>query len=46
MMGGFGMGMMGFGMLGWLLNLFVIGIVVYFSVRLALKKEINKLDRQ
>lgn len=38
MMGGYGFAMMGFGLLGWLLNLFVIGIVVYYSVKLALRK--------
>lgn len=39
MMGGFGYSMMGFGLLGWLLNLVVIGLVVYFSVKLALKNK-------
>lgn len=39
MMGGYGFTMMGFGLLGWLLNLFMIGIVVYYSVKLALKKD-------
>lgn len=39
MMGGYGFTMMGFGFLGWLLNLFMIGIVVYYSVKLALKKD-------
>jgi hypothetical protein len=34
MMGG---QMMGFGMIGWLINLLVIGAVVYIAVRLALK---------
>lgn len=37
MMGGHGLAMMGMGLLGWILNLSVIGIVVYFSVKLALK---------
>jgi hypothetical protein len=37
MMGGFGM--MGFGFLGWLINLAVIGLVVYLSVKLALKNK-------
>ncbi len=32
-----GLGMMGFGLLGWGLNLFIIGIVVYFAVKLAIK---------
>ena len=29
-------GMMGFGIFGWILNLFIIGLVVYFTVKLAL----------
>ncbi|WP_255639783.1 hypothetical protein [Aquibacillus saliphilus] len=37
MMGGYGFGMMGYGLLGWFINLLVIGIVVYYSVKLALK---------
>jgi len=37
MMGAHGFGMMGFGLIGWLLNLAVTGFVVYFAVRLALK---------
>jgi len=42
MMGHFRDGMMGsyfwgFGFLGWLINLFVIGAVVYITVKLALK---------
>ncbi|WP_458411921.1 hypothetical protein ACNQFZ_13815 [Schinkia sp. CFF1] len=41
MMGGYGFGMMGFGFLAWIANLFVIGIVVYFAVKLAIKN--NKL---
>lgn len=41
MMGGYGYAMMGYGLLGWLLNLLVIGVVVYAAVRLALRK--NKL---
>lgn len=41
MMGGYGVGMMGLGLLGWTLNLFVIGVVVYFTVRFAIKK--NKI---
>ncbi|WP_257722309.1 MULTISPECIES: hypothetical protein [Geobacillus] len=32
-----GWGMMGFGILGWFLNLLVIGLVVYFAVKLALR---------
>lgn len=39
MMGGYGFGMMGFGLFGWLINLLVIGFVVYFSVKLALKSD-------
>lgn len=35
MMGGYGM--MGFGLLGCLLGLLVIGVVVYFATKLALK---------
>ena len=38
MFGGNGFGMMGLGLIGWLLNFFVIGIVVYLAVKLALKK--------
>ena len=38
MFGGKRFGMMGLGLIGWLLNLFIIGIVVYLAVRLALKK--------
>ena len=38
MFGENGFGMMGLGLIGWLLNLFVIGIVVYLAVKLALKK--------
>ncbi|MCU1808195.1 hypothetical protein NVV31_22755 [Cytobacillus firmus] len=38
MMGGFGIGMMGFGMIGLMLNLTLIGIVVYFAVKMAIKK--------
>lgn len=46
MMGFPGNGMMGsyfwgFGLLGWLINLLVIGAVVYIAVKLALK---NKKD--
>lgn len=37
MMSGYGWGMMGLGLLGWILNLFFIGIVVYFAVKLAMK---------
>src|SRR5690625_2440325 len=37
MMGGYGFGMMGYGFLGWIINLLVIGIVVYYSTKLALK---------
>ncbi|WP_268869212.1 hypothetical protein [Heyndrickxia acidiproducens] len=40
MMSGFGYGMMmGYGIFGWLLNLAAIGVVVYFSVKLALRKQ-------
>lgn len=39
MMSGYGFGMMGFGLLGWMINLIVIGIVVYFAVKLAIKKQ-------
>ncbi len=35
------MGMMGYGLLGWILNLLAIGIVVYYATKLALK---NKKD--
>lgn len=38
MMGGYGLGMMGFGLLGWIINLFAIGAVVYIAVKLALRK--------
>jgi len=34
-----GYGMMGFGLLGWMINLIVIGIVVYLAVKLAIKKQ-------
>ncbi|MFT8320787.1 MAG: hypothetical protein ABF649_07775 [Bacillus sp. (in: firmicutes)] len=37
MMGGYGFGMMGYGILGWILNLLVIGIVVYYATKLALR---------
>ncbi|WP_202925665.1 hypothetical protein [Virgibacillus sp. MSP4-1] len=38
MMGGYGgFGMMGYGFLGWIINLIVIGIVVYYATKLALK---------
>ncbi|WP_279625762.1 hypothetical protein [Parageobacillus thermantarcticus] len=30
-------GMMGLGIIGWVLNLFIIGLVVYFAVKLALR---------
>lgn len=30
-------GMMGFGIFGWILNLFIIGLVVYFAVKFALR---------
>ncbi|GAA0330703.1 hypothetical protein GCM10008967_21500 [Bacillus carboniphilus] len=36
MMGG---QLMGFGILGWLINLIVIGAVVYIAVRMAIKHE-------
>jgi hypothetical protein len=39
MMGVHGFGMMGFGLLGWITNLFTIGFVVYFSVKLALRNK-------
>lgn len=39
MMGGYGFGIMGYGMLTWVLNLIVIGLVVYFSVKMALRHE-------
>ncbi|WP_263601176.1 hypothetical protein [Bacillus sp. PS06] len=38
MMGVHGVSMVGYGLLGWILNLVVIGIVVYASVNLALRK--------
>lgn len=41
MMGGYGLGMMGLGILGWLLSLFAIGIVVYLAVNLSIQN--NKL---
>lgn len=34
-----GWGMAGFGLLAWLINLVVIGLVVYFAVKLALKEK-------
>ncbi|WP_171038108.1 hypothetical protein [Aquibacillus sediminis] len=37
MMNGYGIGMMGFGILGWLINLIIIGAVVYYATKLALK---------
>ena len=37
-MGGHGFVMMGLGLFVWLINLFAIGIVVYLSVKLALRK--------
>ncbi|AGT31223.1 hypothetical protein M493_04605 [Geobacillus genomosp. 3] len=39
MMGGMmsGWGMMGLGILGWLLNLLAIGLVVYWAVKFALR---------
>lgn len=37
-----GSGMMGFGFIGWILNLLLMGIVVYFAVRLALKNNKSK----
>ncbi|WP_162880647.1 hypothetical protein [Paraliobacillus sediminis] len=37
MMNGYGFGMMGFGLLGCLIGLIVIGLVVYFATKLALK---------
>ncbi|MDD9313929.1 MULTISPECIES: hypothetical protein [Cytobacillus] len=38
MMGGYGIGMMAYGIIGWLLNLTMIGIVVFFTVKMAIKK--------
>jgi hypothetical protein len=38
MMGAYGFGMMGFGLLGWFINLLAIGAVVYLAVKLALWK--------
>jgi len=42
MMGGYsgmmnGYGLMGFGWIGWLINLIIIGIIVYYATKLALK---------
>ncbi|WP_409973925.1 hypothetical protein [Bacillus sp. Bva_UNVM-123] len=37
MMGVPGFGMMGYGLFGFLINLVVIGFVVYFAVKLALQ---------
>lgn len=34
-----GWGMIGFGIFGWILNLFIIGLVVYFAVKLALRNK-------
>lgn len=45
MMNGYGFGMMGFGLLGWLINLIVIGAVVYYATKLALKNY-NKEKKQ
>ncbi|WP_280516112.1 MULTISPECIES: hypothetical protein [Bacillaceae] len=38
MMVGYGIGMMGSGIIGWLINLTMIGIVVFFTVKMAIKK--------
>lgn len=37
MMHGYGFEMPGYGVLGWVINLLVIGSVVYFATKLALK---------
>lgn len=37
MMQGYGFGMLGYGFLGWVINLLVIGIIVYYATKLALK---------
>ncbi|AUJ25515.1 hypothetical protein [Virgibacillus dokdonensis] len=37
MMNGYGLHFAGFGILGWIINLLVIGIVVYYATKLALK---------
>lgn len=37
MMGHMGWNMMGFGFFGWIIELAVIGLVVYFAVKFALK---------
>lgn len=37
MMGGHGFGMMGMMGIGWIINLLLIGVVVYFAVKLALR---------
>ncbi|RCW74975.1 hypothetical protein [Saliterribacillus persicus] len=42
MMGGYGSSMMGFGLLGWIINIVVIGLVVYFSVTFALRNYFNQ----
>lgn len=42
MMGGYGFSIMGYGFIGWLFNLLVIGIVVYYSTKLAMKHENRK----
>lgn len=39
MMGGYGFAMMGYGLLGWMLNLLVTGVIVFAAVRLALRKD-------
>lgn len=42
MMSGYGFGMMGLGFLGWIINLLVIGIVVYYATNRALKNNDRK----
>ena len=37
MMSGYGFGMMGMGFIGWIINLLVIGFVVYYAAKMALK---------
>ncbi|WP_286164691.1 MULTISPECIES: hypothetical protein [Clostridia] len=37
MMNGYGLHFAGFGFLGWIINLLVIGVVVYYATKLALK---------
>ncbi|WP_187116589.1 hypothetical protein [Oceanobacillus massiliensis] len=42
MMDSNGVGMMGFGILGWVINIIVIGFTVYFATKLALKHYYDK----